>query len=104
MRRKETMKIKAIIEKNWSNEAISEVVNNPRCLEKYDDYSDRLELAALACMKKRMRNVGAYVLQGIESMAAEEIAGAIETYFYDCMVGNYIEAFIEELDAASAGN
>ena len=98
------MKIKAIIEKNWSDEAISEVMNNPCCLEKYDDCSDRLELAALACMKKRMRNVGAYVLQEIESMAAEEISGAIETYFYDCMVGNYIEAFIEELDATSAGN
>ena len=104
MRRKETMKIKAIIEKNWSDEAISEVMNNPRCLEKYDDYGDRLELAALACMRKRMLDVGAYVPQEAESMAAEEIAGAIETYFYDCMVGNYFEAFIEELDAASAGN
>ena len=98
------MKIKAIIEKNWSDETISEVMNNPRYLEKYDDYGDRLELAALACMRKRMLDTGAYVLQEIENMAAEEIADAIETYFYDCMVGNYIEAFIEELDAVSAGN
>lgn len=98
------MKIKAIIEKNWSDEAISEVMNNPHCLEEYDDYSDRLELAALACMKKRMLNAGDCVPKEAEIMAAEEIAGAIETYFYDCMVGNYIEAFIEELDGLTAGN
>lgn len=104
MRRKVTMRIKAIAEKNWSDEAISEVMNNPRCLEKYDDNGDRLELVALACIKKRMLDAEAYVPQETESMAAEEIASAIETYFYDCMVGNYIEAFIEELDAASADN
>lgn len=33
-------------------------------------------------MRKRMLDVGAYVPQEAESMAAEEIAGAIETYFY----------------------
>lgn len=98
------MKIKAIIEKNWSDEAISEVINNIHCLEKYDDFGDRLELAALACMKKRMLAAGTYVPKETESMAAEEIAGAVETYFYDCMVGNYIEAFIEELDGPTAGN
>ena len=98
------MRIKAIAEKNWSDEAISEVMNNPRCLEKYDDNGDRLELVALACIKKRMLDAETYVPQETESMAAEEIASAIETYFYDCMVGNYIEAFIEELDAASVGN
>jgi len=32
------MKIKVVIEGNWSNEAINEVMNDPRSLEKYDDY------------------------------------------------------------------
>jgi len=36
------MKIKVVIEGNWSNEAINEVMNDPRSLEKYDDYSDGL--------------------------------------------------------------
>lgn len=97
------MKIKAIIEKNWTDEAINEVMNNPRCLKEYDDYSDRLELAALACMRKRKQE-SAFCTDESEESAAADIGNGIESYFYDCMVDNYIESYVAELDASPAGN
>lgn len=98
------MKIKVIIEGNWTNENINEVMINPRCLEKYDDYSDRLELAALACMKKRKQDPAYCADEPEESVAAADIGNGIESYFYDCMVENYIEYYAAELDASSVGN
>ena len=98
------MKIKAIIEKNWTDEAINEVMNNPRCLKEYDDYSDRLELAALACMRKHKQNPAFCPDEPEEVIAAEDIGNAIESYFYNCMVDNYIEDYAAELDASPADN
>ena len=97
------MKIKVIIEGNWTNEAIHEIMNNPRCLEKYDDYSDRLELTALACMRKRKQE-SAFCTDEPEESAAADIGNSIESYFYDCMVENYIEYYAAELDASPVGN
>ena len=98
------MKIKVVIEGNWSNEAINEVMNDPRSLEKYDDYSDRLELAALACMRKHKQDPAFCTDEPEEVIAAEDIGNAIESYFYNCMVDNYIEDYAAELDASPAGN
>lgn len=98
------MKIKVIIEGNWTNEAIHEIMNNPRCLEKYDDYSDRLELAALACMRKRKQEPTYCTDAPEEVIAAEDIGTALESYFYNCMADNYIEDYAAELDASPADN
>ena len=98
------MKIKAIIEKNWTDEAINEVMNNPRCLEKYDDLSDRLELAALAYVRKHNQDYLHSADKSEQIIAAEEIGNGIESYFYDCMVDNYIENYAVELDASPAEN
>ena len=98
------MKIKVVIEGNWSNEAINEVMNDPCSLEKYDDYSDRLELAALACMRKHKQNPAFCPDEPEEVIAAEDIGNAIESYFYNCMVDNYIEGYAAELDASPVGN
>ena len=98
------MKIKVIIEGNWTNEAINEVMTNPRSLEKYDDYSDRLELAALACMTKRKQDPTYYTDEPEAIIAAEDINNGIESYFYECMVDNYIEDYVAELDASPVAN
>ena len=98
------MKLKAIIEKKWSNEAINEIMNDPHYLEKYDDYSDRLELVALACMRKRLQIPAYCTDESEESIAAEDIGSGIESYFYECMIDNYIEYYAAELDASPAGN
>ena len=98
------MKIIVVIEGNWSNEAINEVMNDPHSLEKYDDFSDRLELAALACMRKHKQNSAFCPDEPEEAIAAEDIGNAIESYFYYCMVDNYIEGDTAELDASPAGN
>ena len=98
------MKIKVVIEGNWSNEAINEVMNDPHSLEKYDDFIDRLELAALACMRKRKQEPAYCPDAPEEVIAAEDIGTALESYFYNCMVDNYIEDYAAELDASPAGN
>lgn len=94
------MKIKTIIENNWTNEAINEVLINPRYLEKYDDVSDRLELAALAYARKYKQDCSHPTDKSEKIIAAEDIGSGIETYFYECMVDNYIENYIVELNAS----
>jgi len=79
------MKIKVSIENNWTNEAINEIMNEPRCLKKYDNLSDRLELAALAYIRKRAQDSADYIDRETENIAAEDIANGIESYFYECM-------------------
>jgi len=98
------MKIKAIIEKNWTNETIDEVVNNPRCLDKYDDVSDRLELATLAYVRNQKQDYSHPTDKSERIIAAEDIGGGIESYFYACMVDDYIENYVAELHAFSAEN
>ena len=98
------MKIKVIIEENWTNEAINEVMTNPRSLEKYDDYSDRLALAALACMRKRKQDPAYYTDKPEAIIAAEDISNGIESYFFECMVDNYIEDYAAELDIFPTAN
>ncbi|MBQ8505979.1 MAG: hypothetical protein IJ466_00870 [Clostridia bacterium] len=91
------MKIKAIIEKKWSEMAINEAMNNPRYIEEYEDISDRLELAALAWARKQ--NLHCCPSEKEDSIAAYDIGEGIEAYFYDCMVDNYIADYVEKLAA-----
>ncbi|MBQ8506943.1 MAG: hypothetical protein IJ466_05900 [Clostridia bacterium] len=94
------MKIKVIIEKeNWSEEAISEAMNDPRSIEEYEDFSERLELAALAWARKQKQDINCCSGDSEEKIAAYDISEGIEAYFYDCMVDNYIAYYVEELTA-----
>ena len=92
------MKIKVIIEKEyWPDNTINEVMNDPSCLEEYEDIGERLELAALACARKQKQNPRFCANESEESIAAYDIEIDLEAHLYKSMAKQYIEEYSSTL-------
>ncbi len=83
------MKINVKFEKNWSLKEISAYANNPND-DKYNalDYDTHLELAACA----EQYAEGLRDVDSIHNEAECSVNAALEEFFFQEMVGNYIEA------------